>query len=240
MTGEDTISIIVPALNEEGNVEPTVKEIVAAVDGDFDDHEIIIFDDGSTDGTADEADRIAEADPKVRVVHNPVNKGLGWNYKAGIRMAQMHYVTLVGGKHDIEADQLRKIFAERGKADMVIPYHTNRGERPSFRQVISRAYTVLMNVLFLRWMRCWNESVLHKTKLVRTFIIRTDSYAFQAETLVKALKSGCTYVEVPIHNLYPPGLKKTSAFRWKNVAGVAKFFLWTLWDVYLGRNYRRA
>ena len=94
---ENTITLIVPALNEEGNVGPTVREIVAAVEGDFDDYEILIFDDGSTDGTGAEADRIGAANPKVRVVHNPVNKGLGWNYRAGIEEARMHYVTLVGG-----------------------------------------------------------------------------------------------------------------------------------------------
>ena len=213
---------------------------MAAVDAEFDDYEILIFDDGSTDGTGAEADRIAAGLDKVRVIHNPQNKGLGWNYKAGIGMARMHYVTLVGGKHDIEADQLSKIFTARGKADLVVPYHINKGERPVVRQIVSHAYTILLNILFLRWLRCWNESVLHKTELVRTFVIRTDSYAFQAETLIKALKSGCSYVEVPIRNLYPPGLTKTSAFRWKNVCGVGAFILWTLWDVYIGRNYRRG
>ena len=123
---------------------------------------------------------------------------------------------------------------------MVIPYHINKGERPLPRQIVSHAYTLLMNLLSLRWLRCWNESVLHRTELVRTFVIRTDSYAFQAETLVKALKSGCSYVEVPIRNLYPPGLNKTTAFRWKNVVGVAAFFVRTFWDVYIGRSYRRA
>jgi glycosyltransferase involved in cell wall biosynthesis len=240
MSEEDTITVIVPAFNEEGNVTPAVGEIVQAVEGDFEDYEIIIFDDGSSDGTGGEADRIAAANPKVRVVHNPANRGLGWNYKTGVGMARMTRVTWVPGKHDIEAGQLRKIFAERGKADMVVPYHINKGERPWFRRIASHAYTWLLNVLFWRRMRCWNESVLYRTELVRSFVIRTDSYAFQAETLIKAIKSGCSYVEVPIRNLYPPGLKKTSAFRLKNLWGVAGFLVRTLYDVYIGRNYRRA
>lgn len=239
MGSENTITVIVPAFNEEGRLEPTVREVLAAVRAESQDYEIIVIDDASTDGTGAEADRAAQGCEKVRVVHNDRNMGLGWNYKAGVRLARMHYVTWVGGKHDIEADQLREILSRRGQADMVIPYHTNPEERPRRRQLISRAYIGLLNGLFGYRLHHYNESVLLATERVRSLVVRTDSYAFQAEILIKALRSGYTYVEVPIRNRYVPGAP-TRAFRLKNVVGVTKFLLWTLWDIYGGRRCRRA
>lgn len=237
MTPENTISIIVPAFNEEGHVEDTIGEVLPAVGDEFDDYEIIIFDDGSGDGTGAEAERAAARHDKVRVVHNPRNMGLGWNYKTGLAMARMRYVMLVNGKHDITTEQLRKILERRHSADIVIPYHTNVGERPTYRRVISRAYTGLLNLLFGLRLHGYNESVLHQTRVVRSFVVRTNSYAFQAEVLIKALKSGCSHVEVPIQNLYPPGVP-TKAFRLRNIIGVARFFLSTWRDVYVRREYR--
>lgn len=238
MNGADTISVIVIALNEEANIGPTVREVEAAVRGEFEDYEILVCDDGSTDGTGAEADRLARADSRIQVVHNGVNRGLGWNYRAGIGRARMRYVTWVCGKHDIEADQLRHIFAARTKADLVVPYHTNDEDRPRLRQAISRLYVRLLNVLFGLRLRHYNESVVLETSVARAFVIRTDSYAFQAELLIKALQAGHSHVDVPIRNLFPPG-QVSKAFRLKNVAGVAGFLCRMLWDVHVARRCGR-
>ena len=239
MTAADSISVIVPAYNEAEGLAATVDEIVAAVEGDFADYEVLIFDDCSSDGTAEAADRIGATNPHVRVVHNAQNQGLGWNFRTGLQMARMTYVTLVNGKHDIEADQLRRIFALRGRADVIVPYHTNRHERPLSRQLVSRTFTTLLNLLFARRLHYYNDSVLHRTEMLRQFKLHTDSYAFTAECLIKALDSGCSFVEVPIRNLYPPGIK-TSAFRARNFVGVAKFLGSMVRDVHFTKGYRRG
>jgi glycosyltransferase involved in cell wall biosynthesis len=236
MTREDTITIIVAAYNEAEGLEATIDEVAAAVEGDFEDYEIIIFDDASTDATPAIADRLAGRQ-NVRAVHNQRNMGLGWNYRRGLRQARMRYVTLVNGKHDIAAGQLRRVFAARGRADVVVPYHTNDCERPYVRQIVSRAFTTLLNVAFGYRLHYYNDSVLHRTETVRALRLRTSSYAFTAEALIKALRSGCSFVEVPIVNLYPPGAK-TSAFRLRNAAGVAAWLLWMVWDVYLAGAWR--
>jgi len=238
MASENSISIIVPAFNEEGNLEATINEVVAAVDSEFDEHEIIIIDDCSRDGTRAAADRIASENENVLVVHNETNMGLGWNYKAGVRMARMHYVMLVNGKHDIAAAELRKVFSARGQADVIVPYHTNAAKRSLWRRIVSRSFTTLLNILFGYRLHYYNDSTLHRTSVVRALKLRTNSYAFTAEALIKSLKSGCGYVEVPIQNIYPKGIK-TNAFTARNVRQVASFLWWMIYDIYIGRNYRR-
>ena len=64
------ISIIVPALNEEANLAAAVALCRSAATRYFPDHEIIIVNDGSTDATAEVAERCAATDPRVRVVHH--------------------------------------------------------------------------------------------------------------------------------------------------------------------------
>ena len=239
MTDGDTLSVIVPALDEAPNLRATVDEIVRAVEGDLQDYEILIVDDCSTDGTGAIADALAAENPHVRVVHNPEHAGLGRNFRRGLELARMTYVTLVNGKHDLAAEELRKILALRGRADVIVPYAVNSHERSFFRRTVSRTFTGLLNLLFGYRLHYYNDSVLHRRAELLTLVLRTDSYAYTAEALIKALRCGRTYLEVPIACLFPPGIK-TNAFRWRNVSGVARFLVSIVYDIYIGRNYRRA
>ncbi|MCE5324986.1 MAG: glycosyltransferase family 2 protein [Planctomycetaceae bacterium] len=232
--GQHSLSIIVPALNEQGNLRLTVQEVLLAVEGLFDEFEILVFDDASTDGTAEIADCLATEHPQIRVFHNSVNKGLGWNYRAGVEAARMHYVILVNGKHDVAADQLRRILELHGQADVILPYHTNDKDRPWIRHVISRTYTMLLNILFGLNLKYFNDSALYPTAAVRQFNVQTDSYAFSAETVIKALRLKLNCIQVPISNIYPQiTITRSRAFSMRNVLGVTWFFLRMIGEIYL-------
>lgn len=78
-----SVAVIVPTYNERDNIEPLTSEILAL--GRID--RVIIVDDNSPDGTGQLADQLAEADPRVVVVHRPDKEGLGRAYVAGFRCA---------------------------------------------------------------------------------------------------------------------------------------------------------
>ena len=82
-----SLSVIIPALNEARNIKGCVEEVLAAVDGRFSDYEILIFDDGSTDGTGAIADDIAVGNKQIRVIHNGRTMGFGYNYRTGVEQA---------------------------------------------------------------------------------------------------------------------------------------------------------
>ena len=67
-----SLTLILPGYNEEASIEEAVRSALALLAGLAPEHEIVIVDDGSTDGTPALADRRAAESPAVRVIHNPV------------------------------------------------------------------------------------------------------------------------------------------------------------------------
>jgi len=225
------LTVIVPALNEESNLEPAVETILDRTGRWFDDYELLIFNDGSNDRTGEVAEKIASSCARVRVFHNEKPKSLGGVYKEGLKHAGMEYIILINGKNDAPAESLDAIFSLCGKADMIVPYTINIHDRPVLRRLCSSAFTFILNAIFRLDIKYYNHSVLHRSEIVKPVVIRTDSYAFQAEALIKLIKKGRSFIEVGVHDRFR---KETSskAFRMRNFIGVIRFFFSTVRDVY--------
>jgi glycosyltransferase involved in cell wall biosynthesis len=243
MIPDNSISFIIPALNEEARLEATVNTIFKAVENSpeqpfFDFFEILIFDDGSTDSTPEVADALAKRYKNIRVWHHRSPKNLGGVFRQGLKKSRMKYVMLINGKNDIEASELVKIFRHTGDADMIIPYQSNNEERSWFRRAVSKMFTNLMNTLFGLNLKYYNHSVVYKRCHLSSIILRTDSYAFQAEALVKLIRSGHTYTSVDVIDRFEKGIS-TKAFKPKNLMGVARFLTSLLYDIYFRKQYSR-
>jgi glycosyltransferase involved in cell wall biosynthesis len=111
MAEPSAVSVIVPAFNEAGGI----KEVVAALAEAEPWHEIIVVDDGSTDGTAERA-----AAAGAVVVRHPYNKGNGAAVKSGIRRATGEFVMIIDGDGQHRADDARRIVSRLGEYDLVI------------------------------------------------------------------------------------------------------------------------
>jgi voltage-gated potassium channel Kch len=218
------VTIIIPALNEEGNLAAAVARCRSVVTQHFADHELIIVNDGSTDATGVVAERCAAADPRVRVVHHARPRNLGFAYKAGVALARFEYVLMFPGDNEGSEAQLHAVLSRAGAADIVINYITNPEIRSRGRRALSTLFVSMMNALSGVRLRYYNGTVLHRTALVRSVTIRTDSFAYQAELLVTLLRAGHTYVEVGT----PIGRRvggRSKAFRLRNLLEVGRALL---------------
>lgn len=213
-----TLSVVMPALNEEAHIADAVAEVTRTVRGRFDDYEILVFDDGSTDRTGAIADELAACDPHVKVTHNARPKNLGGVYRQGVALARFEYVIMVPGDNENPGSALAPALDAIGKAEIVLPYPA-RSKRSALRNGVSRGYVLLMNLLFGLRVRYYNGTVIHRTENVRGITIETDSFAYQTEALVKLLRMGKTFIEVPIV-IERASSKESKAFRPKNVYGV--------------------
>lgn len=218
------VSIIVPALNECVLVEDTVNEITRAVEV-LDEYELILVNDGSSDDTGNIMEKIAERNPKVKVIHHQVNLGLGAGYRSGVQRADQPYVVMFPGDNSFGADSMRELFSHLGEADIIIPYHLNSGTARNFiRRFVSATYTWLANFLSGEFVPYYNGTVIHRTDLVRDFGVRSNGFAYQLDILVRMLKAGYSYQAVGIY-LQERVSGKTKAFSFRNLSQVALVLL---------------
>ncbi len=111
MADPSAVSVVIPAYNEGG----VIGDVVSALAGAAPWHEIIVVDDGSSDGTAANA-----AAAGAVVVAHPYNKGNGAAVKTGIRRATGEFVLIIDGDGQHRPDDARRVVSRLGEFDLVI------------------------------------------------------------------------------------------------------------------------
>jgi len=100
------LSVVIPARNEEGSIAATVQALTAALGREDIPYEILIVDDASTDGTADEVGRLAEGDADVRYLRSPYRNGFGFAVRAGLEAFTGDAVAIVMADGSDDPDDL--------------------------------------------------------------------------------------------------------------------------------------
>lgn len=229
MQSDRAISVIVSAMNERGNLEPTVRSVVAAVAPRFARYEVIIVDDGSTDETPAIAATLAAANPSIRVHRNQRNLGLGRSYKIGIDLARYEYTSWVAGNNIVPQEALEAIYDRVGERDMVISY-VLKDVRGFDRRAVSLMFTTAMNVLFSARMKYYTGPCVYKSALAKVLPMRARGSLFVAELLVRLLRRRQSYVEVGIQPK-PRTSGSTKTFRLKNVTDVVGSVMRLFWEL---------
>ncbi|MDX2098551.1 MAG: glycosyltransferase family 2 protein [Leptolyngbyaceae cyanobacterium bins.59] len=226
---QPTISIIIPALNEEANVQKTVMEVLDVLPDYFSDYELLLINDGSTDQTGAVMEHLAKDYGHIRVFHSAKNLGLGASYKRGVAEARFEYIMIVFSDGGLPPANLVTMFEQIGKADIVVGYVPNLKQIKSLtRYLISRSYTVMLNFLFGLNIKYYNGSAIYRREAFADIDITSERFGFQGEILVKLLKLGYSYVQAPV----PGAVGKTDAVRVKNFVNVGKTLLGLLLQVY--------
>lgn len=222
MTGRHSLSIVVPAYNEAGNIIGTLEAVTAALDGLPLDAEILVVDDGSVDETRSLVERALPRFPAVRLLANEWNLGFGATYRRGVHAAARDHIVMVHGDNAWGAETLRSFFSHVGDADIIIGYTRDMWRsRPIGRTVLSKTFTALVNAVTGRRLRYYNGLQIHRASILQALTIQSSGYGFQAEVLVKALRTASTYIEVPME-LREREHGESKAFRLKNAVDVAR------------------
>ncbi|HVZ23111.1 MAG TPA: glycosyltransferase family 2 protein [Vicinamibacterales bacterium] len=221
MDPKKTISIIVTAMNEEGNLAPTVNAVISAAAPHFDSYEVIIVDDGSRDGTSQLADDLAAANPRIVVHHNPVNRGLAASYRIGIALAKHEYTAWVAGNNLIPSEAFDAMFAAVGRKEIVSTF-LELDVRGWTRRKLSQTFTRGMNLLFGTRLRYFTGPCVYRSRALRGLRTVSEGSMFVAEVLLRLVLAGETYTTVGIYPLQRTS-GSTKSFRLKNVANVLRF-----------------
>ena len=215
-----SLSVIIPAYNEAENIMATLENVATAFETLAIPHEILVIDDGSKDDTAAIVERAQGRYPAVRLLKNEKNMGFGWSYRRGVDEAALAHIVMVHGDNAWGWATLREFFGRTGDADVIIGFTRDMlKSRTWARTVISKTFTLLVNLITWRHLRYYNGLQIHQAPILKSLRIESRGYGFQAEVLVKALRLTRTYVEVPM-DLIEREKGESKAFRMKNVVDV--------------------
>ena len=212
---------VVPCFNEQDNIGPTIKNSIRSALEPQQTHEIVLVDDCSRDRTLEIMKALATHDATIRVFHSPVNLNFGGAYKRGLREAKAEYTMMLPGDNGFPADSIAEIIQHAGEADIIVPIIINPGSRTFLRAILSKSFTALLNWLFWLNVGYYNGAVLQRTDLLRKIEIRTNSFAYQAEAMVKLIAGGASYSHCFVR--IPERVAgKSSATSFKNQVAVLK------------------
>lgn len=202
---EPRVLVIIPTYNERENIEPIIERVHAAAPAVH----VLVVDDASPDGTGRIADKLAEADERVHVLHRGGKAGLGAAYIAGFDWGLgERFDVLVemdaDGSHAPE--QLPRLLAGLDDADLVLGSRWVPGgavlDWPRSRELISRGgnlYARLALGVPLRDItggyRAFRREVLEGIDYAG---VASQGYCFQVDLAWRALRAGFRVVEVPI------------------------------------------
>jgi glycosyltransferase involved in cell wall biosynthesis len=231
-TARASVSIIVPAFNEGHGLRSSVLtaiEAVAAVDRL--EAEIVIINDGSSDNTAAVADGLAQEFPIVRCIHFSVNRGFGAGFRAALESTNNEYITFIAGDNVVSKSMLREILKHIGQADLVCAFPVNVESRPRLRRLISSVFSFVYRQTFNLDLRAIHTTPAYPVRLLRNTHLRSQGYSLAAEVIVKTLRQGGTFLELPGYlNVLPD---KSSALKMKTLVEVVTSFFLLIGEVYV-------
>lgn len=192
-----SISIIIPAYNEEENIRWVVRDTLNSLPKYFKDWEIIVVDDGSKDQTKQIVDNFIRKYPQIKVIHQS-NGGFSKAMLAGIMAAKKDYVAYMPADGQFLVEDMRHCFDIMSDSDLILGY---RGSRPDYtvkRIIFSYGYLLLLLFLYgirwidVGWVNIWKTKEVQKIKLNATggiFIL--------TEIVVKFTRKGLKISEAP-------------------------------------------
>ena len=196
------VSVVLPAFNEEGNVAEAIRRLTAVVDALCEDHEIVVVDDGSTDRTAAIVRAAAEADPRIRLVQHPRNRGYGEAVRTGFREARLDLVFFTDADNQFDPRELARFLPWIDRVDVVAGYRVRRRD-PLGRRVAAAAWNYLVRVLFyvpVRDIDCGFK--LFRRSVLAELDLESVGAMVSTEMMVKLGRSGRSIIELSVTH-YP-------------------------------------
>ena len=188
-----SLSLFLPAWNEEEYLERAVTRALTVLGRLADDFEVIIVNDASTDRTAEIADQLSKKHRQVRAVHHAKNLKLGGSIKTGLSSSTKDIVIYTDADLPFDLDELERALHLMTylEADMICAFRFDRTSEGLKRIVYSYVYNTLIRALFDVPIKDINFSfkVMHR-RVLESLELKSEGSFIDAELVVKAIKRG--------------------------------------------------
>jgi glycosyltransferase involved in cell wall biosynthesis len=192
-----SLSIVIPAYNEEENIERVVENSLERLPEYFDDFEVIVVDDGSSDDTAKICDELAKKHQKLRIIHQK-NGGFSRATLTGINASTKEFIAYIPADGQFLVEDLRHCFEMMAANDLVLGYRGGRPDYTLWRMLMTHGYLLLLTILFdlrvgdLGWATLWRAD-----KLKGLDLKGSSGVFILAEIVVRFSKKGYRIAEAP-------------------------------------------
>jgi glycosyltransferase involved in cell wall biosynthesis len=213
MADPSSVTVIIPAFNEADSIGPVLEALRAVAAW----QEILVVDDGSTDGTA-----VRARTAGVRVIAHPYNKGNGAAVKSGIRAAAGEYILIMDGDGQHNAADARRLVTSLGEYDLVVGARSRDGQASAARRAGNEMLNWLATYLTGRVIPDLTSGMrAARTTCLREFLhLLPNGFSTPTTTTLACVKAGYSVKFEPIQTQARIGQSKI-----RFVSDGATFFL---------------
>jgi glycosyltransferase involved in cell wall biosynthesis len=197
-----SLSIVLPAYNEQDNVTAAVGTSARAAAAVVPDYEVLVVDDGSRDATAERLAALVPAmEGRLRVLRHPVNRGYGAALRAGFQAARGELVFYTDSDNQFDLAELGTAISLMERHDAVLGYRVRRQD-PFARLCSSAVFnrlTCLALGLRVRDLNC--SFKLFRGDVLRALPLRSEDFFIDAELVACLDRAGARWAQVPVRHL---------------------------------------
>jgi glycosyltransferase involved in cell wall biosynthesis len=198
------LSVVLPAFNEEANIERVVRDCVAYLDGKGLDYELLVVNDGSRDRTGEILNRLATELPRLRPQHHPQNRGYGAALRTGFDAAAKRFVFYMDGDGQFDIKELDVILPLATDDDNIVTGYRIERRDPFMRRLNAKLFggwlvRILLNVR-VRDLNCAFKLI--PKKVLKAITLESTGALINAELYGRAVRQGFGIKEVGVHH-YP-------------------------------------
>ena len=215
------VSVVIPAYNEALRLPPYLDSIREHFDHELaGSYEVIVVDDGSTDGLADELTKTTGEFPQLRIVGHGENRGKGAAVRTGVLEARGRFVLFADADGAAPIEEEARLRARlQSDADIAIGSRQVAGagvrrNRTPLRRLVGRSFAGLarrMLGLSIRDTQCGFKMFRREAAAQLFPQLREEGYYFDLELLILADRCGYRVMEVPINWADQPGSRMSLA-----------------------------
>ena len=206
-----SLSVVLPAHNEEEAITITIHEVMATLSAWMLDFEVIVVDDGSQDHTGAILDTIAATHPCLKVIHHPENQGYGAALVSGFAAITKDLVFFMDSDGQFAIQELEGFFPLLAGYDAVLGYRVKRQDT-WVRQVNAWGWKLVVGLVLGVWVRDVDCAFkLYPGSFFREHPLETRGAMINAEILYKFSQAGYSYTQVGVRHLPRRGGRATGA-----------------------------